>query len=104
MMFAAPAICMAASAKVFEHMFYYITLVITPMYMFSGIFFPPNRLPHAVQGAIWFTPLYHVAHLARSFVLGQLSSDLLVDVAWIAVFTAVAMLFPSRLIRKKLLV
>jgi lipooligosaccharide transport system permease protein len=103
-MFSAPAIYMAASAKVFEHMFYYITLIITPMYMFSGIFFPPNRLPHAIQGAIWFTPLYHVAHLARSFVLGRLSMDLLLDVIWIAVFTAVALLFPTRLIRRKLLV
>ena len=68
----------------------------SPMFMFSGIFFPPNRLPHAVQVAIWFTPLYHVAHLARSFVLGQLSAALLGDVAWILVFTAIAMLFPPR--------
>jgi ABC-type polysaccharide/polyol phosphate export permease len=74
------------------------------MFMFSGIFFPPNRLPHAVQGAIWLTPLYHVAHLARSFVLGQLSAGLVVDVLWIAAFTALLMLFPSRLIQRKLLV
>jgi lipooligosaccharide transport system permease protein len=104
MMFAAPAISVAAIAPVFENMFYYITLVITPMFMFSGIFFPPNRLPHAVQGAIWLTPLYHVAHLSRSFVLGQLSPALLGDVLWIAVFTAIAMLFPARLIARKLMV
>jgi lipooligosaccharide transport system permease protein len=103
-MFAAPAICVASIAKVFEQMFYYITLCITPMFMFSGIFFPPTRLPHGVQVAIWFTPLYHVAHLARSFVLGQMSPDLLIDIAWIAVFTAIAMLFPVPLIRRKLMV
>jgi lipooligosaccharide transport system permease protein len=103
-MFSAPAMCMAALAQVFEQMFYYIKLVITPMFMFSGIFFPPNRLPHSVQGAIWFTPLYHVAHLARSFVLGKMSADLLGDVAWMVVFTALALLFPARLIRRKLLV
>lgn len=103
-MFATPAICTAASVKAFEQMFYYITLVITPMFMFSGIFFPPSRLPHAVQVAIWLTPLYHVAHLARSFVLGQASPALLIDVAWIIVFTLIALLFPARLIRRKLLV
>jgi lipooligosaccharide transport system permease protein len=103
-MFAAPAMCMAAWAKVFEHMFYYITLIITPMFMFSGIFFPPNRLPHAVQGAIWITPLYHVAHLIRSFVLGNMSGDLLGDVLWIVVVAALLLLFPSRLIKRKLLV
>jgi lipooligosaccharide transport system permease protein len=103
-MFAAPALCIAAVAKAFEQMFYYITLVITPMYMFSGIFFPPDKLPKPVQKAIWFTPLYHVAHLVRSLVLGDVRLDLLGDVAWILVFTFIALLFPAGLIRKRLLV
>ena len=103
-MFAAPAMCMASLAKVFDQMFYYITLAITPMFMFSGIFFPLTRLPRPVQAAIWLTPLYHVAHLARSFVLGQMSADLLIDVAWILVFTTIVVLFPARLIARKLLV
>jgi lipooligosaccharide transport system permease protein len=103
-MFALPALCITALVKAFDQMFYYITLVITPMYLFSGVFFPPTRLPHAVQGAIWFTPLYHVAHLIRSLVLGQLSGDLLADLAWILVFTAIASLFPVWLIKRKLLV
>lgn len=103
-MFATPAICVSASVKAFEQMFYYMTLVITPMYMFSGIFFPPTRLPHAVQGAIWFTPLYHVAHLIRNLVLGRLGLDLVGDVVWMLAVTAVMLLFPSRLVKRKLLV
>ncbi len=103
-MFSAPAIAAAALASAMDQMFYYITLIVTPMYMFSGIFFPLERMPHAIQIAIWCTPLYHVAHLARSFVLGNLSGDLLIDLAWILVFTAIALLFPSRLIRRKLLI
>jgi lipooligosaccharide transport system permease protein len=104
LMFAAPALCVAALARQFQQMFYYMTLVITPMFMFSGVFFPPSRLPHAVQWAIWFTPLYHVAHLARALVLGSLSSSLLVDIAWILVFTFLVSLFPTGLIRRRLLV
>jgi len=103
-MFAAPAICVSALANAFEQMFYYITLVITPMFTFSGIFFPLTRLPHGVQVAIWFTPLYHVAHVARACVLGRLSIDLWSDVAWMCVFTALALLFPASLIQRKLLV
>src|SRR5205807_1575334 len=34
-MFAAPAMCVATLVKAFQQMFYYITLFITPMYMFS---------------------------------------------------------------------
>jgi lipooligosaccharide transport system permease protein len=103
-MFAAPAIAFAATVKAFDQMFYYITLIITPMFTFSGIFFPPSRLPQAIQGVIWFTPLYHTSHLIRSFVLGQVSGGLIVNFLWILVFSAIALLFPSRLIRKKLMV
>jgi lipooligosaccharide transport system permease protein len=103
-MFAAPALCVAAVAKAFEQMFYYITLVITPMYMFSGIFFPPDKLPEPVRKAIWFTPLYHVAHLVRSLVLGTVHPDLLIDVAWMIGFAFIALLFPAALIRRRLLV
>lgn len=103
-MFATPAFSYVAITRATEHLLYYISIVIVPMYMFSGVFFPLSRLPHPVQIAIWFTPLYHVAHLFRSLVLGRLGGDLLVDLAWILVFTAIALLFPAHLIRRKLLV
>ncbi len=105
LMFAAPALCVAALARQFQQMFYYMTLVITPMYMFAGIFFPiTNKLPSAVRTAIWFTPLYHVAHLVRSLCENQLSVGLWGDVLWITVLTAILSLFPSRLIRGRLLI
>jgi len=104
LMFAAPALCVAAIVRQFQQMFYYMTLVVTPMYMFSGIFFPLTRLPRAVQIAIWFTPLYHVAHLSRSLCLNQLSAGLWIDVAWMGVFTFFFALFPSRLIRGRLMI
>jgi lipooligosaccharide transport system permease protein len=103
-MFAAPAMAFAATAKAFEQMFYYITLLITPMFTFSGIFFPPSRLPHSVQVAIWFTPLYHVAHLIRSLVLGRVHADLFTDVLWMLVFTGIMLLLPASRIRSKLMV
>src|SRR5947209_3836081 len=103
-MFAAPAMAFAATAKAFEQMFYYITLLVTPMFTFSGIFFPPTKMPHAVQTAIWFTPLYQTAHLIRSLVLGRVHADLFIHLLWIIVFTSIMLLFPARLIRKKLLV
>lgn len=103
-MFSAPALSMSALARAFEHLFYYITLVITPMYMFSGIFFPTTRLPQWVQDFIWLTPLYHTAHLVRGLVLGDVSLSLLADAGWMVAFTFIALLFPAALIRRKLLV
>jgi lipooligosaccharide transport system permease protein len=103
-MFAAPAVAYVALAKAVDHMLYYISLVIIPMYFFGGVFFPISRLPHPVREAVWFTPLYHVAHLCRQLVLGRVSADLWLDLAWIVVFTAILLLLPVRLISRKLLV
>ncbi|HVM30248.1 MAG TPA: ABC transporter permease [Candidatus Limnocylindrales bacterium] len=45
--------------------------VITPMFLFSGTFFPIERLPEALQAVAWLTPLYHGVALARGFAIGQ---------------------------------
>jgi lipooligosaccharide transport system permease protein len=103
-MFAVPALCVSGLVKAFDQIFYYITLFVTPMFMFSGIFFPPSRLPHAVQWAIWVTPLFHVANLTRNLVLGTVTGSLWIDLLWMLVFTAVALLFPLPIIKRKLLV
>lgn len=44
-LFAAPALWVSTRARTHEQLFYYFTLVITPMFMFSGVFFPLHRLP-----------------------------------------------------------
>ena len=49
---------------------YYFTLGITPMFLFSGIFFPFNRLPSWVEVVAWFTPLYHLVQVTRGLADG----------------------------------
>jgi lipooligosaccharide transport system permease protein len=44
--------------------------VITPLFLFSGTFFPIERLPEAIQPLAWLTPLYHGVALSRSLALG----------------------------------
>ncbi|HEY5487113.1 MAG TPA: ABC transporter permease [Candidatus Limnocylindrales bacterium] len=43
---------------------------ITPLFLFSGTFFPIEKLPLLLQPLAWATPLYHGVSLARSFSLG----------------------------------
>jgi lipooligosaccharide transport system permease protein len=45
--------------------------VITPLFLFSGTFFPIERLPAVIQPIAWFTPLFHGVALARAVALGQ---------------------------------
>ena len=44
--------------------------VITPMFLFSGIFFPVTRMPHALRVVAYLTPLWHGVALCRSLTLG----------------------------------
>jgi lipooligosaccharide transport system permease protein len=43
--------------------------VITPLFLFSGVFFPVTRLPWALQMLAPLTPLYHGVELVRGLVL-----------------------------------
>ena len=65
---------------------YYFTLVVTPLFLFSGVFFPVEDFPAPVPQIAWFTPLYHAVNVCRELATGP-SVGVLVDVAWILVFT-----------------
>ena len=45
---------------------------ITPLFLFSGTFFPIEKLPLFLQPLAWVTPLYHGVALARSLALGRI--------------------------------
>ncbi|KYH32559.1 ABC transporter permease [Neomoorella mulderi] len=81
---------------------YFFTLIITPMFLFAGVFFPLDALPLVVQRLAWLIPLYHVVELVRPLVLGQLSPVLLVHAAWLVVFIAIFFYPPLYLLRRRL--
>lgn len=81
---------------------YYFTLVVTPLFLFSGIFFPIEDFPAPVPQIAWFTPLYHAVNVCRDLATGP-SLGVLVDIAWILVFTAALALLPIHFMRKRLI-
>ena len=81
---------------------YYFTLVVTPLFLFSGIFFPVQNFPAPVPQVAWFTPLYHAVNACRALATGP-TPAVLVDVAWILVFTLVLALLPIRFMRRRLI-
>lgn len=54
---------------------FYFTLFITPMFLFSGIFFPIGTLPDWAEPLAWFSPLFHAAGAFRE-LYGPLGTDL----------------------------
>ena len=81
---------------------YYFTLVVTPLFLFSGIFFPIEDFPSPVPEIAWFTPLYHAVNVCRSLAVGP-SPYVLVDVVWILIFTGALALLPIRFMRRRLI-
>lgn len=56
---------------------YYYSLFISPMFLFSGVFYPVETLPLGLQIVIKSLPLYHAVALLRGLVLGRVGWDLL---------------------------
>jgi lipooligosaccharide transport system permease protein len=67
--FAAPISALSAWAEneVFNPLFRF---AITPMFLFSGTFFPVTRLPRGLREVAYATPLWHGVDLMRHLTLG----------------------------------
>jgi lipooligosaccharide transport system permease protein len=81
---------------------YYFTLFITPMFLFSGIFYPFDRLPDWVATVAWFTPLYHLVEITRHLILSPDLGTVLGNALWLFVLTAVLFIVPVRAMRRRL--
>lgn len=67
---------------------YYFTLFVTPMFFFSGVFFPLSSFPEIVQTLSWIAPLTPVVRLTRALVSGEVHLDLLWALAFIILVSA----------------
>ena len=79
--FGAIGLAMNALAPSYDFFMYYFTLVITPTALLSGVFFPVEQLPAALQAAAALMPLYHAVALSRPLMLGELPQGVLVHLA-----------------------
>jgi lipooligosaccharide transport system permease protein len=101
-MFASMALAVTAFAPSYDYYAYYFSLVISPMFFFSGIFFPLSTLPGWVADAAWFMPLTHAVNAARAMSSGGVSASLAAELAWMLVFTAASSWLSIKLIKRRL--
>ena len=80
-----------------------IFLFITPMFLFSGTFFPITTLPGWAQSLSLALPLTHLVNLCRAFCLGEMTADLLWGIVYLTIIFV--LLFPVALMvmRQKLI-
>jgi lipooligosaccharide transport system permease protein len=80
-----------------------IQIVILPMFLFSGTFYPLDAYPEALRVVVQLTPLYQGVDLLRSLAVGHLDGSLVVHVAYLAVMGIVGLWVVSRRLDKLLL-
>jgi lipooligosaccharide transport system permease protein len=73
--FAAPIAAFSATQRTPDRFSNIFRFGITPLFLFSGTFFPLTSLPAFLQPLAWLTPLYHGVALTRGLSLGTIVDD-----------------------------
>ena len=81
---------------------YFYTLFMTPMFLFSGIFFPLDNLSPIVSKIAFFTPLYHLVNICRGLASGRLALCTW-DTVWILAVVILLAPYTFRLMRRRVI-
>jgi lipooligosaccharide transport system permease protein len=103
--FAAPIVAFSATQKTPSKFNSLFRFGITPLFLFSGTFYPVESLPAIVQPLAWVTPLYHGVVLTRGLSLGTIGQApvlALVHLLILVAFIVVGTWFSIRTISAKL--
>ena len=63
---------------------------ITPLFLFSGTFFPIDQLPAQIQWVAWLLPLWHGVALARALSLGIVMDNPWLNLAHLVILLVLA--------------
>ncbi len=100
--FGALGLAITALAPNYDFFMYYFTLVITPMAMLCGVFFPAERLPEAMQLAASAMPLSHAIQLVRPLLLGVVPQGVALHLGVLAAYAVVGFWIALVLFRRRL--
>jgi lipooligosaccharide transport system permease protein len=100
--FGALGLCINALASGYDFFSYYMTLVLTPMMLLSGVFFPVDRLPGPVLALAQWLPLYHGIELARPLLAGVIPAGAAWHVAVLVAYSLAGFYLACVLTRRRL--
>ncbi len=103
MIFAGFGLVMTALASNYEFFNYFTSLVLTPLFLFSGIFFPLDALHPLAALAVRLLPLTHVVELNRALCYGRIHGGLWVSVVAVAAYAAGFTVVAVVLLRRRLI-
>jgi lipooligosaccharide transport system permease protein len=79
--------------------------IMTPLFLFSGVFFPIDQLPAVIRPIAWIMPLWHGVDANRSLALGSPDvAGVLGHTAYLVVAIVIGALLARRSFTKRLVV
>jgi lipooligosaccharide transport system permease protein len=100
--FAGMGLIMTALAPSYDFFLYYFTLVITPMMLLCGVFFPVTQLPESWQMVANALPLTHAIDLARPLMVGNVPPAALLHITVLLVYALIGFYVSLVLFRRRL--
>jgi lipooligosaccharide transport system permease protein len=94
---------MTALAPSYDFFIYYFTLVVTPMVLLCGVFFPVTQLPPLLQHVSAALPLTHAIDLVRPLVNGRAPESAWLHVCVLTAYAAAGFYVALVLARRRLL-
>lgn len=100
--FGALGLAISALAPSYDFFSYYFTLVITPMAMLCGVFFPLEQLPQALRVVAELLPLSHAVELVRPLTFGELPQAVVLHLAVLLAYAVAGFYAATVLFRRRL--
>jgi lipooligosaccharide transport system permease protein len=102
-LFAALGILYTAMIRYIDFYSYYYSLFVSPMFLFSGVFYPVSSLPGWLQATVKVLPMYHAVELLRGLVLGHLAWSLIGHAAVLVATTVPLVVLAVRVFGRRML-
>jgi lipooligosaccharide transport system permease protein len=100
---AALGLVVNAYAKNYDFFTYYFTIVVTPMWFLSGVFFPFTQLPEWVQAGAQWLPLTAAVDVVRPLILGRMPDRPVFDLCLLAAYGILGFWLAVAATRRRLL-
>ncbi|MCP5423906.1 MAG: ABC transporter permease [Gammaproteobacteria bacterium] len=101
--FAAMALVVTAFARNYDFFLYYYTLLVTPMLLASGVFFPLQHMPEVIQWGAHILPLTHAVELVRPLITGTAPHQPVLHLLVLIGYAVITIVLAVRLIRRRLM-
>jgi len=96
-------LCVTAVSGSYETFNYFFTMFLTPMMLFTGIYFPADRFPSWFSSLFLFFPTVHAVNINRYLFHGGSVTMPLLGAAFMVFFIPFGVWLSTRMIKKRLI-